>query len=95
LSNIEIGRESVEQWFSGNSTVGTTPKQLHSGQAIYKHVRIRAHSGVITIGDSSLRAGSGFILAAGDLSPPIFVDDLSHLWIVGDASGRSYSWCAA
>jgi hypothetical protein len=96
MSVVEIGKESIAQWFSGNGTVGTTPKQLSANrQNIYKHVRVRCHSGVITIGDSALRAAAGFIISAGDLSPPIPIDDLSKVWIVGSEAGCTYSWCAA
>jgi hypothetical protein len=96
MSTIKIGDETMPEWQAGNGTIGETAGQIfNSAFAVHKHVVIRAdsaNSGTITLGNSAIRASAGFILKAGDTSPPIYIDDLSKVWLIGSASGQNYSW---
>jgi hypothetical protein len=97
-NNVSIGQESIHNWQAGSGTVGTTPTQLFPAAfRVRKSVIIRANagnSGTITLGNSAASAGDGFILAAGDTSPEIKINDLSKVWLVGSGSDQAYSWLA-
>ena len=97
-NNVSIGKESMTEWSAGNGSVGTVPAQLVAMPfPVRKHVIVRANSGnsaTISIGPTSAQCDAGFILAAGATSPPIHIDDLSKVWLVGSASGQAFSWLA-
>lgn len=62
-----------------------------------KYVVIRANganANVITVGHSVADVGNGFILSAGQQSPPIYVDNLNKVYLVGGAADQGYSWIA-
>ncbi len=95
---MEITREALFGFMAGNGTVGTTAAPLtQQSFQIWKHVVIRAsasNTGVIIVGDGAARAAAGFILAKGEQTPPIYVDDTSKVWLVGGAAGQAYNWIA-
>jgi hypothetical protein len=97
-NNVSIGQEAMHNWQAGSGTVGETPTQLFPAAFIVrKSVIVRANagnSGTITLGNSAGSAGDGFILAAGDTSPEIKINDLSKVWLVGSASDQAFSWLA-
>ena len=97
-NNFSVGSETMHNWQAGNGTVGETPAQLFPAAfRVYKSVVIRANagnSGTLSIGDNSSRADGGFILAAGDTSPEIKINDLSKVWLIGSAADQAYSWLA-
>ena len=96
-ASVDVAKESIAGWASGNGTVGTTPQKL-GDYPVAKKVVVRANggnSGVITIGATSDQAAEGFILAAADRSPEIYVDDINKIWVVGSAAGQGYSWIAS
>lgn len=99
MSVVSIGRETSPEGFrAGNGTVGTSPAQLDVGCPVLKHVVLRADSGntnTIKFNYTSASATNGFILNAGDTSPPIYVDDVNKVWVIGGASGQVYSWIAS
>jgi len=67
------------------------------GWAVKKYVMLRANganTSVIMIGNTAANAGDGFILSAGQQSPPLYVDDLNKVHIVGGAADQGYSWVA-
>jgi hypothetical protein len=67
------------------------------GGEVNKYVVVRANganSGIISIGTTAANASDGFILAAGQVSPPIYVDQLNKVYIVGGAANQNYSWIA-
>jgi hypothetical protein len=96
MSVVNVAKESVSSWNAGNGSVGETPAQLSDTSfEVRKHVVIRAdagNSGTITVGPNAGGVSAGFILAAGEQTPPIYVDDLSKVWLVGSASGQNYSF---
>jgi hypothetical protein len=94
--SLQIGKEAIASFAAGNGSVGTSAAQLPGG-AVSKHVVIRASAGngnVVMVGQSADTVASGFVLAAGEQTPPICVDDLSKLWVKGGASSQAYSWLA-
>lgn len=96
MSTVNIGRESLAEWSSGHGTVDQTPVQLFAGVfEVRKYVIVRANAantGTISLGNSAIRADAGFILAAGETSPKIYIDDLSKVWLIGSADSQNYSW---
>ena len=60
------------------------------GGEVNKYVVVRvngANTGIILIGTTVANVGDGFILAAGQVSPPIYVDQLNKVYLVGGAAG--------
>jgi hypothetical protein len=67
------------------------------GDEVNKYVVVRANganTGIILIGTTVANVGDGFILSAGQISPPIYVDQLNKVYLVGGAAGQGYSWIA-
>lgn len=99
MSNpVNIAKESLPSGFmAGNGTVGTSEQVIDDKAfAIQKHIVIRADSdngNDIIVGRPG-DAANGFILHAGETSPPIYVDDTSKVAVVGGAADQAYSWIA-
>ncbi len=94
---VQIGKEAVATFAAGDGTVGTAAAQLPGG-AVLKHVVVRANAGnsnVIMVGQSAAAVPNGFVLAAGEQTPPIYVDDLSKVWLLGGAASQGFSWIAS
>lgn len=67
------------------------------GRELKKYVMVRANGAngnVIMVGHSAAAVNDGFILSAGQQSPPIYVDNLNKLYLLGGAGGQGYSWIA-
>lgn len=99
MSVMEIGRETNPDGFrAGHGTVGTSAAQLSTIQfPVLKNVVVRAaagNSGTISVNSASATATNGFVLAAGEQTPLIYVDDVSKIWLIGSGSGQDYSWIA-
>jgi hypothetical protein len=96
MSVVEIVKESLPSWAAGDGTVGTAPIQLPDFPSL-KNVVVRANGGntnVIMVGHSAAAVPSGFVLAAGEQTPPIYIDDLAKVWLIGGAASQGYSWIA-
>ena len=99
MSNpVNIAKESLPTGFmAGNGTVGVSEEVIDAlAFPIQKHIVIRADSdngGDIIVGRPGA-AVSGFILHAGETSPPIYVDDTSKVAVVGSEADQDYSWIA-
>ncbi len=82
----------------GRSLTVTVNERGHAvGWEVKKYVMLRANGAngsVIMVGPSAAEAANGFILSAGQQSPPIYVDNLNKLYLVGGASDQNYSWIA-
>lgn len=94
---MDIGYESQPNFACGDGTIGTAGAALVSFP-IRKHVVIRANAGngsTIIIAPSEAGLATGFVLSAGQMTPPIYIDDLSKVWIKGGASSQGYSWIAS
>lgn len=94
---VEIGKEAVDRFFAGHGTVDTTPQPLHEvGCTVRKHIVVRASSGngadLLMVGPVS-HSAAGFVLAAGEQTPPIYVENTDMVEVVGSAS-VDYSWVA-
>jgi hypothetical protein len=92
----DIVNEAVPEFMSGSGTIGQTPQALGTG-TVRKFVVIRAtgtNTNGIAIGITAANAINGFVLGKGETSPPIYVDDLSKVFIVGGAADQGYSWIA-
>jgi hypothetical protein len=67
------------------------------GGEIKKYVVVRANganTNVITVGTTAAHVGDGFILSAGQISPPIYVDQLNKVYLKGGAADQGYSYIA-
>jgi len=95
-NNVSVGNEAMHNWQAGTGTVGTTPAQIFPAEfKVTKYVVVRANagnSGTISLNNSAVSADGGFILAAGDTSPEIKINDLSKVWLVGSAADQAFSW---
>jgi len=98
MSAVQVVKESLPGFMAGNGTVGGTPAQLTTiAFPITKHVVVQAASGngsTVSVGPASAQAANGYILAAGESTPPIYVDDTSKVWVVGGAADQDYNWIA-
>lgn len=95
---VEIGKEALDRFFAGHSTVNTTPQLLHEvGCPVRKHIVVRASSDngsdLLMVGSVG-HAAAGFVLAAGEQTPPIYVESTDLVEVVGSAS-VAYSWIAS
>ena len=81
---------------TGSGSVDTTPQPLGIAM-VRKNLVIRANgsnTGVILIGNTPQDAAEGYILGKGETTPPIYVDNLCKVFLVGSANGQGYSWIA-
>ncbi len=81
---------------TGSGKINTTPQPL-GVLAVRKSLVIRANgsnTGVICVGNSPDNAAEGYILGKGETTPPIYVDDLQKVFLVGSANAQGYSWIA-
>jgi hypothetical protein len=67
------------------------------GGEVNKYVVVRANganTGIILIGTTVSNVGDGFILSAGQVSPPIYVDQMNKVYLKGGAADQGYSFIA-
>lgn len=97
MSMVNINRESLPDGFNaGNGTIGQTEGKVSSiNLPINKHIVIRADAGngseEIIVGTPG-NAANGFRLAAGEQTPPIFVNETDKVRVVATADNQDYSW---
>ena len=93
LTAIDVDLEG-----ESHSVAVTVNEHGHAvGWPVKKYVMLRANganTSVIMIGNRADNAADGFILSAGQQSPPLHVDDLSKVYIVGGAADQGFSWVA-
>jgi len=98
MSIVNIAKEAVDTFKAGNGTVGTTPQKLATiNWPALKHIVVAAaaaNGNTITVGSSAGETTTGFILAAGEKTPPIYVDGTDRIWVVGGAAAQAYNWLA-
>lgn len=97
MGTVQIGKESLAEFATGSGTIGTAADKL-PGREVRKHVVVRANGGngnVVMVGHSADAVANGFILSAGQMTPPIYIDDLSKIWVLGGAASQGYSWIAS
>jgi len=67
------------------------------GYVVKKHVTLHAataNSGTITVGATCAGAATGFVLTPGLQSPPIYVDNVNKVYVIGSTPGQAFSWIA-
>jgi hypothetical protein len=97
MSTMEIGVEALPEFKAGNGSVDTTEIPLSLAFKVYKHVVVRADSGngnTIKVGPVGY-AANGFILNAGEQTPPIYIDSLDKIGVIGGANGQIFSWVSS
>lgn len=96
MSVVSIYKEVTDGFNAGHGTVGTSAQALQTDSwPVNKHVVVRADSSngnTVSVGPNGGVASAGFVLAAGEQTPPIYVDDVNKVFVVGGASGQKYSW---
>ena len=95
---VEIGKEAVDRFFAGNDTVDAAEQPLNEvGLQVRKHIVVRASAAIgsetITVGPPG-HAADGFVLAAGEQTPPIYVENTDMVAVIGSDAGLAYSWIA-
>lgn len=91
---MDIINESVsERLKAGNGTVGTTEAKISEiNWPLRKHIVIRS----ATDNNSTIAVGppgaNGFVLAAGESTPPMHVDSTDRVRVIGGAAGQNFSW---
>ena len=97
---VNIGREALTAFQAGQGTVGATAQKLAALNAVppvLKYVIVKAdatNSNNVFAGPSGVDATIGFRLDAGETTPPIHIDDVSKVSVIGDAASQGYSWLA-
>jgi hypothetical protein len=95
---VSIAREASTEFSTGHGTVGVTKAALASASApLSKYVIIKAdltNTNNVFVGGPTVTTTTGFLLDAGEATPPIHIDDLSKVYVVGDAASQGFSWLA-
>jgi len=95
MSTVSIATESIADFHAGHGTVGTAEAKISSvAFPIRKFLVIRADSGntsVVMVGTPG-DAANGFALAAGQETPPLYIDSTDKVRVVGGAASQAYSW---
>lgn len=92
--------QALEEFQAGQGTVGATSQPLAAVGAAHhveRYVVVKAdlgNSNDVFVGPSTVAAGTGFRLDAGEVTPPIAIDELSKVYVIGGAASQSYSWLA-
>lgn len=98
MSLVNIGKASGSSFSAGSGTVGTTPQPLGPPTPVRKCVVVRAarsNNRSIRLGSTKESASDGYLMEKGRVSPPIYVDDVSKIFVVSDAPDQAYSWIAS
>jgi hypothetical protein len=96
MSVCQIGQETVSGCFhAGNGTVGLSEVAIATVNIpITKHIVIRADSGngdTVSVGNPG-QAALGFILNAGEQTPPIYCPNSDDLRVIGGDVDQVFSW---
>lgn len=95
---VNIGKEVVAEFQNGHGVVGATKAALASAESlINKFVVIKAdltNTNNVYVGTNTVTTSNGFLLDAGEATPPIPIDDLNKVYVVGGAASQGYSWLA-
>ena len=94
---MNIGRESVEEFRAGQGTVGAASQALGNSQDVVKYVIVKAdlaNTNDVFVGTDTVSVTNGFRLDAGEVTPPIHIDDVAKVCVIGGAASQGYSWLA-
>lgn len=91
---------ALEEFQAGQGTVGAASQPLAAvgaSHTVLRYVVIKAdltNTNDVFVGPNGVSAGSGFRLDAGEVTPPIPIDELSKVYVIGGAASQGYSWLA-
>jgi hypothetical protein len=92
-----VDQVAVTDFWTDAGTCTTTPQQLKTDSfPLRKGIVLRANSGnsqAICVGNSDAK-NTGYILAPGERTPLLQVDNLNKLFVVASADSQGYSWFA-
>lgn len=95
---VSIANEAASEFSHGHGTVGAAKAALASAETpLKRYVIIKAdlgNSNNVFVGGPTVTTSTGFMLDAGESTPPIHIDDLSKVYVIGDAASQGYSWLA-
>jgi hypothetical protein len=97
MTPVHVINESVpgDQLRIGHGTVGAVEAKLDAiDWPLRKWVVVHAaagNGGTVTVGRPG-DAANGWVLAAGESTPPIPVDNTSFLKVIGSAPAQAYNW---
>ncbi len=90
---------SQDKFYNGlDASIGATAQRLTTRSVVLKRgVSIVCTTGTVYIGyNGGVTAATGYpLVAAGDNSVEIFIDDPRKVWIIGDAPAQAYKWVAS
>ena len=95
MGYVSIGKEAAEEFQAGQGSVSIFPEPVLAagyGQSVQKYVIIRADAanpGNLYVGPSTVVVGAGFLLDAGDETPPIYIDSLAKVHVISDQTGTN------
>jgi hypothetical protein len=98
MSVVTIGRESIDTPVNAGHGIATTTEAPMSAIRFFilKYIVVKADSAntdVIYLGAKGY-ASSGFVLHAGDSSPPIPVEHSDAIGLVSASGSQGFSWIA-
>ncbi len=92
-------KQSKENFIVGVGTVGAAASQRLTAVPFEakKGVYIKCTAGTIYVGtNTNVVSGLGYpLIAAGDNTVEIAVDDPNKIWVIGAAPGQTYKWLAS
>ncbi len=95
---MSIAKEAVSEFATGHGTVGAAVAALTTAAIpLLKYVIIKAdltNTNNVFVGGPGVSATTGFMLDAGEATPPIHIDNLSKVYVIGGAAGQGFSWLA-
>jgi len=100
MGYVNIGREAAEEFQVGQGSVGAASQPLAvvgASRSVLKYVIIKAdftNTNDVFVGTSGVTTTTGFRLDAGEATPPIPIDELSKVHVIGGAALQGYSWLA-
>lgn len=95
---VSIAKEAASEFKTGHGVVGAAKAAVATAETLLiRYVVIKADLGNtnnVYVGGSNVLTTTGFMLDAGEATPPIHIDDLSKVWVIGGAASQGYSWLA-
>jgi len=93
MGYVNISKEAVGEFQAGQGSVSIFPEPVldaNLAAEVQKYVIVRADAanpGNLYVGPSTVAIGAGWLLDAGDETPPIHINSLAKIHVVSDVSG--------
>lgn len=95
MTPVHVINESVGELRIGHGVAGVAETALSAIEwPLRKYIIIRAAAGntnTVIVGRPN-DAANGWVLEAGESTPPIPVDNTKHLAVIGGAAAQDYNW---